>query len=109
MSSLNHFLPEPECEDYSFLDQAVADFEQGLDSIIIDSTETPELNTSFDELDVTTSSDSSGFLYLVHIVSYTSKWQPTPGIKFCKLWYQARTLLSPVSLATKMSASKLIQ
>ena len=34
MSSLTHFSLEPGCEDYSFLDQAVADFEQGLDSIL---------------------------------------------------------------------------
>ena len=32
VSSLTHFSLEPGCEDYAFLDQAVADFEQGLDS-----------------------------------------------------------------------------
>ena len=32
VSSLAHFPMEPGCEDYAFLDQAVADFEQGLDS-----------------------------------------------------------------------------
>ena len=33
--SVNSHVPlEPGCEDYSFLDQAVADFEQGLDSIL---------------------------------------------------------------------------
>ena len=41
VSSLAHFLLELECEDYSFLDQAMADFEQGLDSILTDSHETP--------------------------------------------------------------------
>ena len=30
---LAHFLLEPECEDYSFLDQAAAGFEHGLDSV----------------------------------------------------------------------------
>ena len=30
VSSLTHFPQEPGCEDYAFLDQAVADFEQGL-------------------------------------------------------------------------------
>ena len=43
VSSLNHFLLEPGCENYSFSDQAVAAFEQGLDSILTDSIETPEL------------------------------------------------------------------
>ena len=32
VSSLTHFPLEPGCEDYAFLDQAVADTEQGLDS-----------------------------------------------------------------------------
>ena len=42
VSSLTHFPLEPGCEDYAFLDQAVADFKQGLDSILTDSLETPE-------------------------------------------------------------------
>ena len=42
MSSFTHFPLEPGCEDYAFLDQAVADFDQGLDSILTDSLETPE-------------------------------------------------------------------
>ena len=46
VSSLTHFPLEPGCEDYAFLDQAVADFEQGLDSILSDSLETPDLDTS---------------------------------------------------------------
>ena len=43
VSSLTHFPLEPGCEDYAFLDQAVADFTQGLDSILTDSLETPDL------------------------------------------------------------------
>ena len=50
VSSLTHFPLEPECEYYAFLDQAVADFEQGLDSILTDSLKTLELDTSVDEL-----------------------------------------------------------
>ena len=46
VSSLTHFPLEPRCEDYAFLDQAVADFKQGLDSILNDSLETPDLDTS---------------------------------------------------------------
>ena len=48
VSSLTHFPPELWYEDYSFLDQAVADFEQGLDSILTDSIKTLELDTSLD-------------------------------------------------------------
>ena len=40
VSSPNHFPLEHECRDSSFLDQAVAEFEQGFDSILTDSTET---------------------------------------------------------------------
>ena len=61
VSSLTHFPLEPGCEDYSFLDFPVADFKQGLDSILIDSIETPELDTSLDDPDAITSSVSSGF------------------------------------------------
>ena len=42
--------------------QALADFEQGLHSILTDSLKTLELDTSLDEPDVITSSVSSGFL-----------------------------------------------
>ena len=94
--------------NYAFLDQAVADFEQGLDSILSDSLETPELDTSLDESDVITSLVSSGFLHLVSTLSDNSKLQLAPSICTHKLWCQARALLAPVSLATKMSASKLI-
>ena len=62
VSSLTHFPLESGCEDYAFLDQAVADFEQGLDSFLTDSLETPELDTSLEESDAITSSFSSGFL-----------------------------------------------
>ena len=108
VSSLIHFPLEPGCEDYAFLDQAVTDFEQGLDSILTDSLETPELDTSLEEPDAITSSVSSGFLCLVSTLSDNSKPQLAPSICTHKLWCQARALLAPVSLATKMSASKLI-
>ena len=49
VSSLTYLPLEPGCEDYSFLDPAVANFEQGLDSILTDSIETPELDISLDE------------------------------------------------------------
>ena len=103
-----NFPLEPGCEDYAFLDQAVADFEQGLDSICTDSLETLETDTSLEEPDAITSSVSSGFLHSVSILSDNSKLQLAPSISTHKLWCQARALLAPVSLATKMSASKLI-
>ena len=108
MSPLTHFPLEPGCEDYAFLDQAVADFKQGLDSILTDSLRTLEMDTSLEEPDVITSSVSSGFFHSVSTLSGNSKPQLAPSICTCKLWCQARALLAPVSLATKMSASKLI-
>ena len=63
VSSLTYLPLELGCEDYSFLDQAMADFEQGLDSILTDSPETPELDTFLDEPDVIPSSVSFGFLH----------------------------------------------
>ena len=108
VSSLTHFPLEPGCKDYTILDQAIVDFEQGLDSILTDSLKTLELDTSFDEPDVITSSVSSGFLHLVSTLSDNSKPQLASSICTHKLWCQARALLATVSLATKMSASKLI-
>ena len=90
------------------MDQAVADIKQGLDSILTDSLETPELDTSLEEPDAITSSVSSGFLHLVSTLSDNSKLQLDPSIHTRKLWCQARALLAPMSLATKMSTSKLI-
>ena len=108
VSSLTHFPLEPGCEDYAFLDQAVADFEQGLDSILTDSLKTPELDTSLDEPDVITSSVSSGFLHLVSTLSDNSKLQLASSIHTRELWCKDRALLAPVSLAIEMSASKWI-
>ena len=51
---------------------------------------------------------SSGFPHLVSILSDNSKLQLAPSIRSHKLWCKARALLAPVSLATKMLASKLI-
>ena len=46
-----------------FWDQTVVDFKPGLDSILTDSLETPDLDTSLQESDAITSSVSSGFLH----------------------------------------------
>ena len=86
----------------------MADFEQSLDSILTNSLEIPELDASLNEPDAILSSVSSGFLCSVSTLSDNSKLQLAPSIRSCKLWCQARALLEPVPLATKMSASKLI-
>ena len=108
VSSLTNFPLEPGCEDYAFLDQAVADFKQGLVSILTDSLETRELDPSLDEPDVITYSVFSGLLCLVSTFSDNSKPQLDPSLQTHKLWCQARALLASVSLVTKMSTSKLI-
>ena len=69
---------------------------------------TLELDTSLDVPDVITSSVSSGFLHSVSTLSDNSKPQLAPSIQTPKLWCQVRALLAPVSLVTKMLASKLI-
>ena len=68
----------------------------------------PELDTFLGELDAVKSSVSSGYFHLVSTISYNSKLQLAPSIRSHKLWCQARTLLTPVPMATKISASKLI-
>ena len=85
VSSLTHFYLELSCENYSFLDQAIADFEKGLDSIITDSLETPELDASLEKPDAIPSSVSSGFLCSVSTLSDNSKLQLIPSIRSCKL------------------------
>ena len=85
VSLLTHFLLEPGHEDYSFLDQAMGDFEQSLDSILTDSVETPELDASFDEPDGVPLSVLSGFLHLIGALPDSSKPHLAPSIKSCKL------------------------
>ena len=86
----------------------MADFEQGLDSILTNSLETPELDTSLDESDAINSLVFSWFIHSFSTLSDNSKLWLSPSIRSYKLWCQARALLTPVPLATKMSASKLI-
>ena len=86
----------------------MANFEQGLDSILTNSLETPELGTSLDEPDAIPSSVSSGSLHSISTLSGNSKLQLGPSIRSHKLWCQTMAFLAPVPLATKMSASKVI-
>ena len=71
--TLSHFPLEPGCEDYSFLDQAVEDLENGLDSILTDPVDAPELKESLDEADAISSSFSSVFFHFISTVSDTSR------------------------------------
>ena len=57
--------PEPGCEEYSLLGQAVADLEHSLESILTDSIKVPKVDASFNESDIMTSSASSEFLCLI--------------------------------------------
>ena len=95
-------------ENITLLDQSVADFEQGLDSVLTNSMKTPELDASFDKCDNMISSVFSGFLFSFSIVSCTSKLQLPSSITSHKLWCQARGLLKSVLLARQMSVSILL-
>ena len=86
VSKLNHFPLEPSCEDYSFFDQEVEDFKESLDSILMESIDTPGMDPYLDEADAMPSSVSSGFIYFVSTGSDTSILQFAPSIKSCKLW-----------------------
>ena len=97
--SLTHFPLELGYEDYSFLNRAVADFEQVFHSILTNCLETPELDTSLDEPDAFISW-VSGFLCSVSTPDNT-KLQLAPSIRSNKLWCQARAILAPV-LASKL-------
>ena len=93
VSTLTHFPLEPECEDYSFLDQAVEDFKHGFGSILLDFVSTSELDASFDETDAMPSLVCTEFLHLVSTISDTSKLWFVLSIKSHQLWCQARVLL----------------
>ena len=82
VSILTHLPLEPGCEDYYLLDQAIADFEHGLDSILINTVKTLECDTSFDEPDAMPSSVSSGLFCLLNTISDHSKLQLAPSTKF---------------------------
>ena len=85
VSRLTHFPLGPGCEDYSFSDKVVEDFEHSLDSIIIDSVNTPELDASFHGADNMPSSVSLGFLHSDSILSDNSRLQLAPSTKSLKL------------------------
>ena len=105
MSTVTYFPLEPGCEDDSVLDQAFKDFELGLDSILTDPVNTPELEASFDEADAISSSVSSVFLCLLSTHSDNSGLQLAPGIKCYTLWCQARALPLLVPQVGKMSVN----
>ena len=83
--TLTHFPLKPGCEDYTFLDQTMADFEHGLDSILTHSVCMLQLDISLDEADTIHFSVSSVFLHSASTVSYSSRLQLAPNIKCYKL------------------------
>ena len=91
VSTQAHFLLEPGCDDYSFLDQAVIVFEHGLDSSLTDSVITPELDASFGEAVATPSLVCSGVLSMFRTHSDHSKLQLVLSIKYwnysAMLWH----------------------
>ena len=56
VSTLAHILLELDCEDYTFLGQAVEEFEHVLKSIFMDSVDTLKLDASFGKFDTIASS-----------------------------------------------------
>ena len=73
MSLLIHFPLEPGCEDCSFLDPAISDFEQGLESILTDAIKTLELHTSLMSLMSLLLQSLQGFLHSITALSDASK------------------------------------
>ena len=80
VSALIHFPLEIGCQDYSFLDKTVEDFEHGLDSILTGSVDTP-----FFEADAMPSSVTSGFLCSVSTHADNSRLELAPSIRSHKL------------------------
>ena len=109
VSSLTHFPWNQVVRIIIFLDLAMADLAQDLDSILTESLETTGLDASLDEPDAIPSSVSYGFLHSVSTLSDYSKLQLAPSIRCCKLWCQARALLAPVPHVTKMYQDVSIQ
>ena len=102
VSALTHFQLEPGYDDYSFLDQAVKDFEHGLDSIL-----SGELEASFWEAVAMPPPISSGFLCLVSTHSDNFRLQLAPSIKCLALGCQARALNLPVPQVGNISTFKI--
>ena len=67
---------------------------------------TPELDASFDEADVMSSSVSPDFPHSVSTISDTSRQQLALSIKSCESWCQSRALLLSLSYVGKMLVSK---
>ena len=79
-----------------------------MDSILTDSTDTPEQDAFLDKVHAVPSSVSSGFFHSVSTVSDASRPQVSPGINSYKLWCHTRALHLPVLQAGKISPSKVI-
>ena len=104
------YLPlEQEFKDYSGLDQAVADFEFGLNSILTDSVKTVDLDASIDEHDTMPSSSvSSGFLCLVYTLLIIIKCSLILTLIHINCGARLGCYYCLYSLVGKISDSKLI-
>ena len=65
-----HFQLETGCENYFLLNQSVAHFKHGLDSILTNYVKSPEINPSFDGPDVIPSVEYLAVLKITPIYSY---------------------------------------
>ena len=82
-----------------FLDQAIKEFEHGLDFIIMHSVHILELDASLDEPNAISLSVSLNFLCSISILSDSSKSQLAVSIIAHRLWSLARAVLKPVLFA----------
>ena len=78
------------------MNKEVKDFEHGLDSALMNSVDTPELEVSSVEADAIPISVSSAFLCLVNTHSDNYKLQPAFSIKCHTLWCQTWAFPLPV-------------
>ena len=90
MSSSICFRLELGCEIFTFLDQAVKEFEPGLDCILTDSNKTAELGATFKEHDATNFFSLFKVPMLSKYLPENSKLQLATSTKFDNLWYQTR-------------------
>ena len=107
VSSLTHLPLEPGCEEYAFWIRLFLTLNKAwIPSSLIHSR---HQNWTLPWMSLMSLHfQSSAFLCWVSTLSDNSKPQLASSVCTHKLWCQARDLLAPVSLATKMSASKLI-
>ena len=99
------FPVEPSCEDYTSQGKSVDNFEQGLGSVFLDPIETLQFLSHLMSLIQLFLKCLQGYFMQLAPFLIVVKLKLAPSIK---LWCKVGTLILPISLAGKMSASKLI-